>query len=59
MGALLFRCPQTAHIIDSQVETDDQGVRPARDLAMRVYCPHCKEWHDMPLSAAVIDGHAA
>jgi hypothetical protein len=59
MGALLFRCPHTANVIDAQVETDEEAVRSSRDLAMRVFCPHCKEWHEMPISAGIVDSQAA
>ncbi len=59
MGPLLFRCPVTANIIHSQIETNEQSVASSRNDAMRVHCPHCKDWHELPMSAAVIDERAA
>ena len=55
MGALVFRCPRTANYIDAQVDTDERSIRSSRDEAMRVYCPHCKEDHVLPLSAAIVE----
>jgi hypothetical protein len=59
MGPLLFRCPVTASIINSQIETNEESVANARSDALRVFCPHCKDWHELPMSAAVIDDRAA
>jgi hypothetical protein len=56
MGTLLFRCPRTASVIDSNVETDDDSIRSSRDLAIRIYCPHCREDHELPISQGIIDG---
>jgi hypothetical protein len=55
MGALVFRCPRTANYIDAQVDTDERSIRSSRDEAMRVYCPHCKDEHVLPLSAAIVE----
>jgi hypothetical protein len=55
IGPLLFRCPRTADYIRAQVETDDASILSSRNLAMRVYCPHCRTTHDLPLRQAVIE----
>jgi hypothetical protein len=31
MGPLLFRCPVTANIIDSHIETNEQSIITSRD----------------------------
>jgi hypothetical protein len=55
MGPLLFRCPTTANIIYSQIETNTESIASSRDSAMRIYCPHCKREHELPISAGVVD----
>jgi hypothetical protein len=59
MGPLLFRCPTTAHLIDAHIETNHQSIQSSRDSAMRVYCPYCKEHHELPISAAIVDDRVA
>jgi hypothetical protein len=59
MGTLLFRCPQTSNLIDSLVETDDESLSSSRDLPIRVFCPHCQDHHELPISQGRIDGGAS
>jgi hypothetical protein len=55
VGTLIFRCPRTANFISAQVETDEASIKSSRDLAMRVYCLHCKEHHELPVAQAIVE----
>jgi len=58
MSRLVFRCPHTANFIDSGVETDRRSISNAISDAMRVYCPHCKTTHELPIREALLEDPA-
>jgi hypothetical protein len=46
MGALTFECPRTGKPIRSGIETDEATLLGVARVAVRVFCPHCREEHD-------------
>ncbi len=56
MSDLAFRCPKTANVIYAGVQTDRRSIVSAREQPMRVYCPYCKEHHELPVHQAVLEG---
>jgi hypothetical protein len=58
MGELVFRCPRTADHIYAGVGTDQQNLSKIWSLSMRVYCAHCREYHELPVREAIIEEHA-
>jgi hypothetical protein len=59
MSRLVFRCPRTANFIDAGVETDPQSISTALSDAMRVYCPYCKDHHELPINEGILEDPAA
>jgi hypothetical protein len=59
MSPLVFRCPNTANFIDAGVDTDRRSVSAALSDAMRVYCPYCKDYHELPIREAILEDPAA
>jgi hypothetical protein len=58
MSQLVFRCPKTCNILKAGVDTDAPSLARVWDRAMRVYCPYCKETHELPVREAVLDDAA-
>src|SRR4051812_17105923 len=45
MGALTFECPRTGKPIRTGIETDEATLLEVARVAVRVFCPHCREEH--------------
>ncbi len=59
MSRLVFRCPHTANFIDAGVETDSRSLSGVQGDAMKVYCPYCKDQHELPIREAILEDDAA
>ncbi len=46
MGTLTFECPRTGKPIRTGIETDQATLLEIASIAIRVFCPHCREVHD-------------
>jgi phage FluMu protein Com len=58
MSQLTFRCPKTCNYIRAGVETDEKSLARIWDRSMRVYCPYCKEMHELPVREAELEDAA-
>lgn len=55
MGKLIFRCPVTANWIVTDIHTDLSSLKASWSAAARVYCPHCKLHHELPMREAWVE----
>jgi hypothetical protein len=42
---LIYRCPTTAKVVHSSIETCETEVRRLSDLRLSLWCPHCQGGH--------------
>jgi hypothetical protein len=49
MTALIFECPRTRGAIDAGIQMDKNTLAAARPVTLKVYCPHCRSSHELPL----------
>jgi hypothetical protein len=49
MMPLVFECPRTRGAIDAGIETDKSTLAAASRVTLKVYCPHCRSTHELPL----------
>jgi hypothetical protein len=59
MSRLVFRCPNTANFVDAGVDTDSRSLSAAQGDAMKVYCPYCKDHHELPIREAILEDDPA
>jgi hypothetical protein len=49
---LVFECPHTRGAIDAGIQTDKNTLAAASRVTLKVYCPHCRSTHELPLQSA-------
>jgi hypothetical protein len=45
---LTYRCPVTRHDVVTAIETSEDKLRQVSRLLLSLWCPHCKESHQIP-----------
>ena len=49
MTPLTFECPRTCGTIDTGIHTDANALAAAGRATLKLYCPHCRSTHELPL----------